>query len=310
MNGDRDLPALERRVRTRNFPAVGPAGVCREESVLTEYVRTVLGFIDPDELEPMTLVANAGNGCAGPIVDQLAERLPFNLVRLFMEPDGRFPNGVPNPLLPENREATSNAVRRHSAGMGVAWDGDFDRCFFFDESGRYVEGYYVVGLLAERLLEGRPKSRILHDTRLYWNTVEIVRNLGGIPVMGRTGHAFMKALLREVDGLYGGEMSAHHYFKDFFYCDSGMIPWLLTAQAVSRTGRTLAELVGERMAKYPCSGEINRRVVDPDGIMDRVLARYASRATEEDHTDGVSLAFQDQWRFNLRKSNTEPLLAP
>ncbi|CAI3217082.1 phosphomannomutase [uncultured Desulfovibrio sp.] len=256
---------------------------------------------------PLKIVADAGNGCAGLVLRELAAALPCDFVCRQMEPDGTFPHGVPNPLLPERRAATAAAVHEAGADLGLAWDGDFDRCFFYDGEGNFIEGYYCVGLLAGELLRRFPGGKVVHDTRVYWNTREVVLAAGGTPVMGKTGHAFMKERLRAEDAVYGGEMSAHHYFRDFAYCDSGMLPWLLVLGLVQRTGRPLAELVAERMALYPCSGEINRRVADAPALMRRVRERYAAQAVHEDHTDGVNLEFP-QWRFNLRRSNTEPLL--
>ncbi|MEW9624543.1 phosphomannomutase [Rhodanobacter geophilus] len=271
------------------------------------YVGHLLGYVRRDALKPLKIVVNAGNGGAGLVVDQLAPQLPFDFVRIQHEPDGRFPHGIPNPLLPECRAATAEAVRAHGADFGVAWDGDFDRCFFFDADGRFIEGYYLVGLLARALLARHPGGRVIHDPRLTWNTIEMVREAGGVPVMSKTGHAFIKERMRAENAVYGGEMSAHHYFRDFAYCDSGMIPWLLIAELVSTSGQTLAGLVEDRMRAFPCSGEINFKVVDARAAIDRVLAHYASLAPLLDHTDGVSADF-GSWRFNLRSSNTEPLL--
>jgi len=277
------------------------------ESVLdkTSYLDHLLDFIQGERLRSLKLVVNAGNGCAGPVIDQLERHLPFSFVKLHHEPDGSFPNGVPNPLLPEKREATARAVRDYQADLGIAWDGDFDRCFFYDETGRFIEGYYIVGLLAEAMLRQYPGATILHDPRLVWNTREVVENAGGIPVMSRTGHAFIKEKMREIDAVYGGEMSAHHYFRDFGYCDSGMIPWLLVCRLISDSGRTLSEMVNDRMAAYPVSGEINSVVDDPDAVIREIEARYDDG--EKDFTDGLSISFPD-YRFNLRKSNTEPVL--
>jgi phosphomannomutase/phosphomannomutase/phosphoglucomutase len=252
-------------------------------------------------------VVNAGNGSAGPAIDRLEPHLPFRLIKLQHEPDGRFPNGVPNPLLPENRAATSRAIVAAKADFGVAWDGDFDRCFLFDEHGSFIEGYYVVGLLAEAILARTPGGRVVHDPRLVWNTREIVELCGGVPVQSKTGHAFIKERMRLEDAVYGGEMSAHHYFREFAYCDSGMIPWLLVAQLLSQGGKRLSELVEARIARFPVSGEINRRLDDPQSAMARVSERYASSALGRDDTDGLALEFSD-WRFNLRMSNTEPVL--
>jgi len=241
------------------------------------------------------------------VVDQLAPHLPFQFIRIQHEADGHFPNGIPNPLLPECRAATADAVRAHGADFGVAWDGDFDRCFFFDAGGRFIEGYYLVGLLARALLARHPGGKIIHDPRLTWNTIEMVREAGGIPVLSKTGHAFIKERMRAENAIYGGEMSAHHYFRDFAYCDSGMIPWLLIADLISASGLSLAEMVEDRMRAFPCSGEINFKVADARAATERVLAHYAQLAPALDHTDGISADF-GHWRFNLRSSNTEPLL--
>lgn len=284
-----------------------------QTSFREEYVRWLLEYSGAGRLapapgrRPLKIVADAGNGCAGLVLRELADRLPFDLVLCNAEPDGSFPHGVPNPLLPERRSATAAAVRKAGADMGIAWDGDFDRCFFYDGEGNFIEGYYCVGILAQELLRQCPGGTVVHDTRVYWNTREMVLAAGGQPVMGKTGHAFMKECMRARDAVYGGEMSAHHYFRDFAYCDSGMLPWLLVAVLVHRTGRSLAELVAERMAAYPCSGEINRRVQNAPALMQLVRGQYAPHALCEDSTDGVNLEFAD-WRFNLRMSNTEPLL--
>lgn len=269
------------------------------------YINYLLSFVRPQNLPPLKLVVNAGNGCAGPVIDMLEQYLPFSFIKLNHEPDGRFPNGVPNPLLPEKREATACAVRENNGDMGIAWDGDFDRCFLYDETGRFIEGYYIVGLLAEAMLKQSPGATILHDPRLIWNTREIVTAAGGVPVMTRTGHAFIKEKMREVDAVYGGEMSAHHYFRDFGYCDSGMVPWLLVCQLLADTGQTLGRIVGDRMQAYPVSGEINSTVRDPDRVIARVREQYGDG--ELDCTDGLSVVFP-RYRFNLRKSNTEPVL--
>jgi len=269
------------------------------------YIQHLLGYVDRAALKPMKLVVNSGNGCAGAIIDLLEPHLPFTFIKAHHKPDGSFPNGVPNPLLPEKREETARLVREHGADLGIAWDGDFDRCFFWDAHGNFIEGYYIVGLLALELLTQEPGGKILHDPRLVWNTEELVQAAGGIPVMTRTGHAFIKQRMRQEDAIYGGEMSAHHYFRDFGYCDSGMIPWLLICSLLCRRNTTLASLVKDRMAAYPVSGEINSVVDDPDAAIARVKARFGQG--EEDYTDGLSVTFPD-FRFNIRKSNTEPLL--
>jgi len=271
----------------------------------SRYIDHLLSYVQTDRLGPLKLVVNAGNGCAGPVIDLLEKHLPFSFVKLNHGPDGTFPNGVPNPLLPEKREVTARAVSEHNADMGIAWDGDFDRCFFYDETGRFIEGYYIVGLLALAMLKLHPGATILHDPRLIWNTREIVREAGGVPVMTRTGHAFIKEKMREVDSVYGGEMSAHHYFRDFGYCDTGMVPWLLVCQLISRSGRSLSSMVNDRMNAFPVSGEINSVVDDPDRVLEEVKRKYADG--KMDFTDGLSVTFP-RYRFNLRKSNTEPVL--
>lgn len=310
VSGDTGLLEIRRRAEElagaaiRGMPHQG--GVRRADP-RQDYVRHLLGYVDRDRLKPLHLVMNAGNGSAGPVVDALERELPFRLTKVQHQPDGRFPNGVPNPLLPENREATSRAIRSVGADFGVAWDGDFDRCFLFDERGEFIEGYYVVGLLAEAMLAAHPGARIIHDPRLVWNTEDIVRKQGGIAVQSKTGHAFIKERMRHEDAVYGGEMSAHHYFRDFAYCDSGMIPWLLVAGLVSSGGRPLSALVADRIRRFPVSGEINRQLADPAAALARVRARYAPGAEVIDETDGLGIAFHD-WRFNLRASNTEPVI--
>jgi phosphomannomutase / phosphoglucomutase len=282
-------------------------GVVTVDTDKAAFVQHLLSYIDTRTLKPLKIVTNPGNGGAGLVIDQLAPHLPFEFVRIQHEPDGNFPNGIPNPLLQGNRKATTDAVLAHGADFGIAWDGDFDRCFFFDAKGQFIEGYYLVGLLATALLERNPGGKVIHDPRLTWNTVEMVQEAGGVPVMSKTGHAFIKERMRAEDAIYGGEMSAHHYFREFAYCDSGMIPWLLIASLVSTTGKSLGELVADRMQAFPCSGEVNFRVDDAKATVARVLAHYEAQQPTIDRTDGVSADF-GAWRFNLRSSNTEPLL--
>jgi len=271
-------------------------------------VAHLLSYVDTKKLEPLKIVVvNAGNGGAGLIIDELEPHLPFEFVKVHHHPDGHFPNGIPNPMLEANRAPTIEAIRRHGADLGIAWDGDFDRCFFFDEHGGFIEGYYIVGLLASVLLRGRAGGKVVHDPRLTWNTIEVVKAGGGLTVLSKSGHAFIKDRMREVDGVYGGEMSAHHYFQRFSYCDSGMIPWLIVAQILSESGQTLSQLVGERIGLFPVSGELNFRVPDATAAIAAFEARYAPQAVVLDRTDGVSFEFAD-WRFNLRSSNTEPLI--
>ena len=269
------------------------------------YVQHLLQYIDRAALKPFKIVVNSGNGCAGAIIDLLEDHLPFTFIRLNHQADGTFPKGVPNPLLPEKRAETADAVLQHGADLGLAWDGDFDRCFFWDEKGQFIEGYFIVGLLALQMLQKEPGAKILYDPRLTWNTEELVKKAGGVPVMTRTGHAFIKERMRLENAIYGGEMSAHHYFRSFGYCDSGMIPWLLICSLLSQGSNTLSELVADRVAAFPVSGEINSKVQDPDAVIAQIRERYADGLF--DFTDGLSVAFE-KFRFNIRKSNTEPLL--
>jgi len=306
VTGESGLKTMAEMIVTGRLPALSATkGKRSNVADKASYIKHLLSYVDLAALKPLKLVVNSGNGCAGAVIDLLEPHLPFTFIKAFHEPDGTFPNGVPNPLLPEKREETGRLVREHGADIGIAWDGDFDRCFFWDAQGNFIEGYYIVGLLAMELLTQEPGGKILHDPRLIWNTRELVRSAGGIPVMTRTGHAFIKERMRQEDAIYGGEMSAHHYFRDFGYCDSGMIPWLLVCSLLSRKHTTLASLVEDRMAAYPVSGEINSVVDDPDAAIARVKARFAQG--EEDDTDGLSMTFPG-FRFNIRKSNTESLL--
>jgi len=289
------------------YPPCGKnqSGVVTDAPDKDAYIRHLLGYVEVEQLSPLKIVANNGNGCAAPVVDLLEKELPFTFVKAYHKPDGSFPNGVPNPLLPEKRDETAKLVKANNADLGIAWDGDFDRCFFWDEKGNFIEGYYLVGLLGQELLEKNPGAKILHDPRLIWNTRELVKEAGGIPIVAQTGHAFIKERMRQEDAIYGGEMSAHHYFKSFGYCDSGMIPWLLVASLLSRKKVPLSSLVAKRMAAYPVSGEINNVVDDPDAVIAEIEERF--KDGEKDYTDGLSVSFP-AFRFNIRKSNTEPLL--
>lgn len=307
ISADTGLKDIERIVLAGDFPAVGREGKVERRDLSEAYAAHLLSYVDPKGLKPLKIVSNPGNGGAGPVVERLERDLPFRIARIHHEPDGTFPNGIPNPLLSERREATAEAVRREKADLGVAWDGDFDRCFLFDETGGFIEGYYIVGLLADEILRAHPGAKIVHDPRMTWNTLEIVRERGGIAIQSKSGHAFMKEVMRREDAVYGGEMSAHHFFRKFSYCDSGMIPWLLVAERISRTGKPLSALVGERMRRFPASGEINRRVADAPEAMARVKAAYAGKSAAIDETDGIGIEFPD-WRFNLRASNTEPVV--
>jgi phosphomannomutase len=282
-------------------------GVVEQMDMRPRFVEHLLRYIDPGALRPLKVLVNPGNGGAGPVIDLLEPYLPLQFVKINERPDGTFPLGVPNPLLPENQAATSRAVAEAGADVGIAWDGDFDRCFFFDEQGEFVDGYYLVGLLAQRALKRHPGANIIHDPRLVWNTVELVERAGGTPVLCKSGHAFIKEKMRAVDAAYGGEMSAHHYFREFSYCDSGMIPWLQVVEAICEAGRPLSKMLAERIALFPVSGEINLTLNDPPRALETVRARYAAEALGVDETDGLSIEYP-QWRFNVRMSNTEPVV--
>lgn len=309
ISGDTGLFEIKRLAEENKFAPVDAAGrgTLTQVSTLEAYIQHLLGYIDVTQLKPLKLVVNAGNGAAGHVIDAIEKYLPFEFIKIHHEPDGTFPNGIPNPLLHENQPVTSEAVLAHGADMGIAWDGDFDRCFLFDEKGQFTEGYYIVGLLAESFLLKNPGANIIHDPRLVWNTQDIVSANKGNPIQSKTGHAFIKERMRLEDAVYGGEMSAHHYFRDFFYCDSGMIPWLLVAELLCRKSQPLSEMLQDRIAKFPSPGEINRHVADAKAAIDKVYNHYVADSTAVDKTDGISLEFPE-WRFNLRMSNTEPVV--
>ncbi|WP_281544107.1 phosphomannomutase CpsG [Grimontia sp. SpTr1] len=312
ISGDTGLFDIKTLAEENNFESVDRKGQLTKTSNLEAYVDHLLTYITPANIKPIKLVVNAGNGAAGHVIDELELRfealgIPVEFVKVHHHPDGNFPNGIPNPLLPECREDTATAVKQHSADMGIAWDGDFDRCFLFDEKGEFIEGYYIVGLLGEAFLQKNPGAKIIHDPRLSWNTIDVVTKAGGEPIMSKTGHAFIKERMRKEDAIYGGEMSAHHYFRDFAYCDSGMIPWLLVTELLSTKNMSLSDMVKERIAAYPSSGEINSKLEDPQSAIERVRQAYEPEAKVKDTTDGISLEFEE-WRFNLRSSNTEPVV--
>ncbi|MEX2976136.1 phosphomannomutase CpsG [Serratia fonticola] len=313
ISGDTGLRAIQELAEVNQFPApLAARGHYVQQDVLADYVLHVLSYIKTENFKPLKLVINSGNGAAGHVIDAIeaqlnAHNVPLEFIKVHHQPDGTFPNGIPNPLLPECRADTANAVREHGADMGIAFDGDFDRCFLFDENGEFIEGYYIVGLLAEAFLQKQPGAKIIHDPRLSWNTIDVVTQAGGEPVMSKTGHAFIKERMRAEDAIYGGEMSAHHYFRDFAYCDSGMIPWLLVAELVCVKGQTIGQLVEDRIAAYPSSGEINVKLAEPTVSIDKVKQHYLNLAGEVDYTDGISIEFPE-WRFNLRSSNTEPVV--
>ena len=312
ISADTGLKEIQALAEAGGFNEVERKGTTEKYNILPEFVEHLMGYIDPAKIRPLKLVVNAGNGAAGHVIDAIEEKfkslnVPVEFIKIHHEADGTFPNGIPNPLLVENRDSTRNAVLEHGADMGLAWDGDFDRCFLFDEKGQFIEGYYIVGLLAQAFLLKQAGEKIVHDPRLVWNTVDIVEQYKGQTVQSKSGHAFIKQVMREQNAVYGGEMSAHHYFRDFAYCDSGMIPWLLAVSVLSETQQTLSSLVEGMIAKFPCSGEINFKVQDTQVTIHKIFEYFAAQNPAIDKTDGISLDFGN-WRLNVRASNTEPLL--
>ncbi len=306
--GETGLTAIKEMIATDSCPNVTElTGSEQPLDAMADYIQHLLGYIDLKGIKPLKIVVNAGHGGAGMVIDELERHLPFEFIKIHHNPDGTFPAGVPNPLLVENRLSTQEAVIKHGADFGIAWDGDFDRCFMFDEKGNFIEGYYIVGLLAQQFLSRYPGEKIIHDPRLTWNTQAVVTEHGGTPIESKTGHAFIKQAMREKDAIYGGEMSAHHYFRSFAYCDSGMIPWLLLAELLGRSDATLSSLLEDRMAAFPASGEINRTLKNPEKVLKSIENHYSTQASDVAFVDGLSMEFSD-WRFNLRLSNTEPLV--
>lgn len=303
---DSGLNEVEKMIVTNNYDNHSTSkGTLVEENIMPFFIENLKKFYDPKKIKPLKVVVNAGNGCAGLALNAIEKNLPIQMFKVFNEPDSNFPNGVPNPLLPENRKPTYDAVIKNKADLGVAWDGDYDRCFFFDEKGNFIEGYYIVGLLAKSILKEFPNGKIVHDPRLTWNTVEVVKKHSGEPVVSKSGHAFIKQKMREVNAIYGGEMSAHHYFRDNAYSDSGMIPFLLVLQLISQENKNLSQLVEEMVSNYPCSGEINSTIKDAPAKLKEIEAKYSDG--KKDFLDGLSVEYPE-WRFNVRMSNTEPII--
>lgn len=312
ISGDTGLADIQRLVQDNNFGPVTKRGTLTSQSTLEAYIEHLMTYVEASSFKPIKLVINSGNGAAGHVIDALESRframnIPIDIIKLHNEPDGTFPHGIPNPILETSRADTIEAVLKHKADMGIAFDGDFDRCFLFDEKGQFIEGYYIVGLLAEAFLTKNPGAKVIYDPRLIWNTIDLVDGAGGTAIMSKSGHSFIKERMRAEDAVYGGEMSAHHYFRDFAYCDSGMIPWLLVAEMICKKDMPLSEMVKARIAAYPSPGEINSKLENPDAAIERVLNHYTADAIEIDHTDGISVTFKE-WRFNLRRSNTEPVV--
>ena len=312
IGADSGLKEIQALAESGDFVEVAQKGKIQSYNILPEFIAHLMTYINPTKIRPLKLVVNAGNGAAGHVIDAIeakfkALNVPIEFIKIHHEADGTFPNGIPNPILVENRDSTRNAVLEHGADMGIAWDGDFDRCFLFDEKGQFIEGYYIVGLLAQAFLLKQSGEKIVHDPRLVWNTFNVIEQYQGQAIQSKSGHSYIKEKMREHNAVYGGEMSAHHYFRDFSYCDSGMIPWLLAVSVLSETQQTLSSLVEDMIAKFPCSGEINFKVADTQTTIQKIFDHYANQNPVIDYTDGVSLDF-GAWRFNVRTSNTEPLL--
>ena len=312
IGADSGLKEIRLLAESGNFNEVTAKGKTEKYHILPEYIDHLMSYIDPAKIRPLKLVMNAGNGAAGHVVDAIEAKfkqlnLPVELIKIHNDSDGTFPNGIPNPILVENRDSTQNAVLEHAADMGIAWDGDFDRCFLFDEKGQFIEGYYIVGLLAQAFLLKQSGEKIVHDPRLVWNTFDVIEQYQGEAIQSKSGHSYIKEKMREHNAVYGGEMSAHHYFRDFSYCDSGMIPWLLAISVLSETQQTLSSLVEDMIEKFPCSGEINFKVADTQATIQKIFDHFADQNPAIDETDGISLNF-GAWRLNVRASNTEPLL--
>jgi phosphomannomutase len=292
------------------FGPVGERGSVRQEDVWPSFVKKVLSFVDPAAIEPLRVVVDAANGMAGVMLPPVLERLPqLEVVRCYFEPDGSFPNHEPNPLLPENREFVVSRTREEGADLGVAFDGDADRCFFVDDTGEFVPGDFVTALLAEAVLgkEPAPGAKVIYDVRASRAVPETIERAGGVPLVNRVGHAFIKHRMRKEDAVFAGEVSAHYYFRDFSQADSGVVPFLLMLELLSKRGKRLSELLAPYRERFFLTGEINTPVADVALKLQELKERYATEGARISHLDGVSVDFED-WHFNVRPSNTEPLL--
>jgi len=306
LSGDSGIKEIRDLVVADNFADVGAAGVVVEEDVMAEFQLHALGFINPEAVKPIKVVADGGNGMAGPMVGPVLDELPVvDLKTFYWTPDGNFPDHEPNPLLPENREFIIETVKSEGAQLGIAWDGDADRCFFIDENGRFVDGDFLTAMLAESLLKKFPGETILYDVRASRAVADTVLRAGGRPVINRVGHAFFKARMHENGALFGGEVSGHYYFRDFGCIDSGTLPALLILELIGETGRTMGDMLDEYRSKYFITGEINSTVDDAQAVMDAIEAKYSDGEIMK--LDGINVDFED-WHFNVRASNTEPLL--
>ena len=304
LSGESGIDAIRDLIEAGLGESAG-GGSVSELDVYGEFSERALGFVDAGAIEPMKVVVDGGNGMAGQMVGPLLDRLPIELVATYWEPDGEFPDHEPNPLLPENREFIIERVRSEAADVGIAWDGDADRCFFIDDRGEFVDGDFLTALLARLVLEKEPGADILYDVRASRAVADTVREHGGTPHVNRVGHAFMKRAMREHAAAFAGEVSGHYYFREFYNADSGTIPALLVLELLSKEARPLSELVGDLRSKYFISGEINSEVSDQEAKMQEIAASHPD--AELSWLDGVSVDYPD-WHFNVRPSNTEPLL--
>ncbi|GAF62691.1 LOW QUALITY PROTEIN: phosphomannomutase [Psychrobacter sp. JCM 18903] len=314
ISADDGLAEIQALAESGKFITKNRSGTLQLLTDKSAYINHVMTFIDTDKLKSLKLVINSGNGSAGPVVDLLIEKLaqagaPIEVIKLHHTPNGSFPNGIPNPMIEANRVATQQAVLENKADLGIAFDGDFDRCFLFDEHGEFIDGSYIVGMLAQAFLNKYPNESIVYDPRVIYNTEAVIKEHNGKAVISKSGHSFIKQVMRDSGAVYGGEMSAHHYFRDFFYCDSGMIPWLLTIELLSVTGKTLSELVTGYIQAIQVQASL---IFDSQQMVRQLLLallrkNLAAKIPTKSTLDGLSLNF-GEWRFNLRASNTEPLI--
>ena len=304
LSGDAGIGDMRDKIEAGLGEAPG-GGSVEHVSLYEEFQEAALKFINPAAVKPMRVVVDGGNGMAGPMVGPILHRLGLDLIEAYFEPDGRFPDHEPNPLLPENREFIMHEVVRQKAELGIAWDGDADRCFFIDDTGSFVDGDFLTALLAESMFEKNPGATILYDVRASWAVKDVAEKAGGRALMNRVGHAFFKTRMREEHAVFGGEVSGHYYFHDFYCADSGTIPALLILELLSTRGARMSELLEPYRSKYFISGEINSEVSDQEGKLEELAAKYQDG--HQYHLDGLSVEYDD-WHFNVRSSNTEPLL--
>lgn len=305
VSGDTGLAEIAELTTVDHVPTDRPTGKVSEREMMDGYLTHIRSFVDLSSLKPLTAVINANFGLAAQVITKALAGTPVKLVPLNETPDGTFPKGRPDPLIPESRQETIEKVIAAGADLGIAWDADADRCFFYDENGDFVDGYYMTAILAELALAKHPHGKIIHDPRLIWAVEDTVKRLGGIPLVNKAGHAFIKDRMRKEDALFAGEMSAHYYFHDNFYCDNGMLPALMIMEYLSKSGKKLSEIAAPYRETYFISGEINNEVDDGDAIIAKIKHDYGDGTIDE--IDGLSVLYKD-WRFNVRMSNTEPTM--